>query len=511
MNEPDFAAFWRSSPDINAVTDWQGNVRECNETARRFGISPGARVPGLHRHAWVALVQVLAAARRHATVPRDVSGVALEGGVRTFSVAAYPVGVDRIAWVGHDVTADRRREATLAKTVGRDSLTGLPDRIVWRDRLDQALRRTRRSHKGVGLMYLDLDDFKQVNDQFGHAFGDEVLREVARRILGAMRPSDTVARLGGDEFVILCEDVPDVALLDELGDRVSRAIGQQPFSALGATTALTCSVGVTYADAVTTDIETFIRATDLAMYEAKRSGRGLQRRAEPESDIGQRAGMQRALANKTLPLRAQSITEHSGGALIGYAIEGAFAGARNAAALLRAVEEDPMYASALCQLELDVGLKLLETHEGATLQLRVPMRAVADPALIAALYRRVFDAGFDPKVLMLLIEPMGGRAERVLLELRRSGSPVQFALAAFGRYPIDLGVLEALAPQVCELDARLAAKHPLAFATAQQVVRSIGARVQCASGGELEVPAVDLIRWLPGELLQPAGMLTMKI
>ncbi|HEY5335294.1 MAG TPA: GGDEF domain-containing protein [Mycobacteriales bacterium] len=148
-----------------------------------------------------------------------------------------------------------------------DPLTGLANRTLLLDRLEHALGRTERRPETIAVLYLDLDGFKEVNDNHGHHVGDQVLIEVGQRLLALVRSTDTVARLGGDEFVILCEQIAGgQAELDALADRVRAAVaGLQPGGRGGT---VSVSVGTVLA-APGFDTEAMLRAADAAMYAAK--------------------------------------------------------------------------------------------------------------------------------------------------------------------------------------------------------------------------------------------------
>jgi diguanylate cyclase (GGDEF)-like protein/PAS domain S-box-containing protein len=157
-----------------------------------------------------------------------------------------------------------------------DPLTGLPNRNSLNDRLANALTRASRSHDPVALLFMDLDGFKRVNDDFGHAAGDDVLREVARRLQLAVRATDVVARFGGDEFVVLLEtevrdDTPELicqrifALLQE------PCVFKQGQAQIGA------SIGIAQHPPLTNQPEELLKRADAAMFEAKRSGKGCVR------------------------------------------------------------------------------------------------------------------------------------------------------------------------------------------------------------------------------------------
>ncbi|HUL95091.1 MAG TPA: diguanylate cyclase [Usitatibacter sp.] len=152
-----------------------------------------------------------------------------------------------------------------------DSVTGLPNRTLLADRLGQALSRARRDRSGVAVLLFDLDGFKAVNDTWGHAAGDRVLAEVARRSRGAVRASDTVGRLGGDEFLaILPEASLDGALA--VAEKLREALAA-PYPLEGATAHLSASVGVSLFPDHGDDGEALQRTADAALYQAKREGR----------------------------------------------------------------------------------------------------------------------------------------------------------------------------------------------------------------------------------------------
>jgi diguanylate cyclase (GGDEF)-like protein len=162
-----------------------------------------------------------------------------------------------------------RGEQRVRHEAVHDPLTGLANRTLFRDRLAQALARSKRSGGAIGLLFVDLDDFKHVNDAHGHAAGDEVLVELGRRLQAAVRPSDTVARLGGDEFVVLCEQV-DVRSAVALGQRLQEAI-RLPVTVSGTVHDLSASIGIALGQ---TDPDVLLGNADSALYRAKAQGGG---------------------------------------------------------------------------------------------------------------------------------------------------------------------------------------------------------------------------------------------
>jgi diguanylate cyclase (GGDEF)-like protein len=149
-----------------------------------------------------------------------------------------------------------------------DPLTGLANRVLFQDRLQQALRLGSREKHGVAVMIMDLDRFKEINDTLGHQSGDFVLKEAARRLETALRETDTIARLGGDEFALLLPKVPDPAVCLNVADKVSHALNQ-PFLVQGLTLDVRASIGIAMFPEHGRDTQTLVQRADIAMYLAK--------------------------------------------------------------------------------------------------------------------------------------------------------------------------------------------------------------------------------------------------
>jgi diguanylate cyclase (GGDEF)-like protein len=178
------------------------------------------------------------------------------------------------AVVAHeDITERRLAEEAAAHLALHDPLTGLPNRRLLRDRLEHALARAAREGLDVAVLYLDLEGFKAVNDEFGHEAGDRLLVAFAGRLRGCLRGSDTAARLGGDEFVLVLEGVRGGGDVLALAERIARAL-EEPFSVGGTEAALTASMGVALSTHPHERPEELVRLADLAMYRAKREGKG---------------------------------------------------------------------------------------------------------------------------------------------------------------------------------------------------------------------------------------------
>ncbi len=191
----------------------------------------------------------------------------------------YNSHAEFIGYVGQclDVTADKETAAELERLAYHDGLTDLPNRALLLDRVGQAIR-TRKRHGGVGaLFFVDIDEFKQINDLYGHTRGDQVLMDVARRLGGLVRDTDTVARLGGDEFLVLIPEIgPNVEAARShaltLADKLRRAM-ETPFDFDEHQHLGTASIGLTLFAGKIDNAEGLVREADIAMYQAKRAGR----------------------------------------------------------------------------------------------------------------------------------------------------------------------------------------------------------------------------------------------
>jgi diguanylate cyclase (GGDEF)-like protein/PAS domain S-box-containing protein len=172
-----------------------------------------------------------------------------------------------------DVTEQKRTQDELVRSAFQDPLTGLPNRIVFMDRLDRLLRHSkRRAGDRFAVLFLDLDNFKQVNDRHGHIVGDQLLVAVARRLEACVREEDTVARIGGDEFGILLETIPDGLTVTVVVDRIRDALAQ-PVAAEGLDMGTTASIGIALSASGYDLAEDLLRDADAAMYRAKAAGR----------------------------------------------------------------------------------------------------------------------------------------------------------------------------------------------------------------------------------------------
>lgn len=198
------------------------------------------------------------------------------GEPRCFNVVYTPLhdgdGTLGVLVSAHDITALQTAQSQLERIAHHDPLTGLPNRILLDIILQRSLKQANREGGQVAVMFIDLDRFKAINDSLGHAAGDEVLRQAASRLLGALRDSDSLARVGGDEFVAVLTGVKDPANLSQVASKLMDAVSR-PFELGGEQAQLSCSIGISLYPDDAGSADELLTNADTAMYEAKEQGR----------------------------------------------------------------------------------------------------------------------------------------------------------------------------------------------------------------------------------------------
>jgi diguanylate cyclase (GGDEF)-like protein/PAS domain S-box-containing protein len=216
-----------------------------------------------------------------------------------------------------DISDRMRAQEKLVRRAVTDPLTGLLNRLVLEDRLEQALARCRRDGTQVGIVFIDLDQFKSLNDVFGHEAGDEVLRQLAGRLSDAIRDGDTAVRLGGDEFVVLCERDVDLAGVQSLAARLQSELSR-PYDLAWGQASVSCSFGLTIGSGP--DAASLLHQADAAMYRSKREGRSrinVDRAVQAVAlhDLALETELVRAVREGELRIHYQPIVQLSDGAL----------------------------------------------------------------------------------------------------------------------------------------------------------------------------------------------------
>jgi diguanylate cyclase (GGDEF)-like protein len=226
-------------------------------------------------------------------------------------------------WVAtqEDITERRRAEQQVAHLAHYDALTDLPNRVSFREQLQRELERTRRGEQ-LAVLYIDIDEFKSVNDSLGHPAGDELLKAVASRLRSCIRETDFVARLGGDEFAIVQTGIKQPSDVVELVKRIYEAI-REPHECLGHQIATDASIGIALAPNDGTELDQLLKCADLAMYGAKADGRRTYRFFEPQMDACVRArrtlelDIRQAIAEGAFELHYQPIVNLGSNEIVG--------------------------------------------------------------------------------------------------------------------------------------------------------------------------------------------------
>ena len=368
-----------------------------------------------------------------------------------------------------DVSDRKRMEGELERLALFDPLTDLPNRALFGDRLRQVLARRNRT-MATAVYFLDVDRFKRINDSLGHAAGDEVLREVARRLRGVLRPEDTIARFGGDEFTILCESVGGVLEAVGVADRLQRPL-RQPLRAGGAELRLSASIGVALVEpGEPVDGERLIEDADAAMYRAKERGgartelfdAAMRDRAVEALAIEQE--LQRALENGELRLFYQPAVDLSSGTLVGAEAlvrwEHPERGLLTPDKFLHVAEETGLIVPMGAWVVEEACRRLAAWRarpEGAALRLSINLgaRELTHPDAVTTVLGAVRRSGLDPSALTIEVTESTAMADRdtgfrALRDL--SGEGVRVAIDDFGTGYSSLDQLRRMPVDVVKVD-----------------------------------------------------------
>jgi diguanylate cyclase (GGDEF)-like protein/PAS domain S-box-containing protein len=307
--EERFSALVQHSADVTVIVANDGTISYASpsatavrgHTAEDLVGSPGIQL--VHTDDRLTAVRLVTAVRESGgSATAELRFAHADGSLRDFEVVATNLlaqpAVGGIVLNCHDVTDLKALERQLRQLAFHDALTGLANRALLVDRMGHALERAGRRNQSIGVLVLDLDDFKVVNDSLGHHAGDALLKHVGTRITSALRTGDTAARLGGDEFAVLLEDVSSEAEALTVANKLIDAV-RVPLEVAGREVAVGLSVGVVLSSRASDSVDDLLRQADLALYRAKTEGKGtaavfdpsletrVQERLEIESDLRQ--------------------------------------------------------------------------------------------------------------------------------------------------------------------------------------------------------------------------------
>jgi diguanylate cyclase (GGDEF)-like protein len=363
-------------------------------------------------------------------------------------------------------------ELELAHQALHDSLTGLPNRALFIDRLEQALVRTQRNPSPVAVLFLDIDSFKLINDSLGHDAGDQLLMELAGRLAGVVRPSDTVARFGGDEFTILCDHVSSSYDVMAIANRVAEAVNL-PFTLGGHEVFVTASVGIAFAKGDRDDPALLVRNADAAMYRAKEKGGARYEvfdqlmRARATKRLELQSDLHRALRRGELRLEYQPEVDLRSGAVMG--VEALLRWDHPVRGLLPAGEfialaEQTGLIGPIGTWVIEEACERLHSWEqewsgsAPTVAVNISPRELAEPDLLHSVRAALASSGASPERLCLEITERGAMEDaesvvQTLSALKRLG--VQLAIDDFGVGQSSLGYLSRFPVDVLKIDRSL--------------------------------------------------------
>jgi diguanylate cyclase (GGDEF)-like protein/PAS domain S-box-containing protein len=397
--------------------------------------------------------------------------VRADGYVRWLLVDAVPVknddgSVREVVSSFTDVTDRKKAEQELQRQTLQDHLTGLPNRVLLLDRLEQGIRTSRRLSMPLALLVMDLDRFREVNDSLGHEAGDVLLRETADRVHADLRDTDTVARLGGDEFAMLLPGTDEDGAV-RVAQKVVASL-QRPFEVNGAVLEVSASIGISLCPRHGEDVQTLLRRADIAMYAAKRSTEGFAvyaDRAEDDEGSNQLALMaelRHGLSHDEVTVMYQPIVSMESRAATrvealarwrhrerGLVPPAEFIPLAERSGLVRSLFEHVLVTTLRqCQAWQGLGLPL----QGAV---NLSMRNLLDPELVPSVARALERTGARPELVgleitesMLMADPQ--RAMRAVEGLRSLG--VQLAIDDFGVGYSSLAYLQRLPAYAVKID-----------------------------------------------------------
>jgi diguanylate cyclase (GGDEF)-like protein/PAS domain S-box-containing protein len=373
-------------------------------------------------------------------------------------------GVRELVSVTRDISERKQAEIELSHAALHDSLTGLPNRALFLDRLGLALRRTERRSGSVAVLFCDLDRFKVVNDSLGHDAGDRLLVDVAGRIVTALRPADTVARFGGDEFTILCEDIAGEIEAATIAQRIVDVF-RDPFLLEDGEVFLATSVGIAIARGNDDRAEDLIRDADAAMYRAKERGKGRYEifdeamRADAVARLETESALRRAVERGELRLHYQPEVDLATGAVRGFEAlvrwDHPARGLLGPNAFIPLAEETglivPIGEWVLREAATEAARWATASSEPLTLSVNLSARQLAQQDLVAMVRRAMAETGIDPATLCLEITESavmesGSATTAQLRALKSLG--IRLAIDDFGtgfsslahlrRFPVDV-------------------------------------------------------------------------
>lgn len=375
-----------------------------------------------------------------------------------------------------DITERKQAEEHLAHQAFHDGLTGLPNRVLFLDRLEHALTRAARRQAAAAVLFLDLDGFKAVNDGLGHDAGDELLLQVAHRLQGCLRAQDTVARLGGDEFTILLEEIGATRETTDLAERILTQLGR-PLALRGKEVTVSASIGIAISGPGQASGADLLRDADMAMYRAKQTGKARYEVFDAGMSAAGRDGLETAadlrlaLERGELTVYYQPHVELATGRLVG--LEALVRWQHPERGLIAPAQFLPMAEQT--GLIVPLGRWVLEEacrqgrvwqeqyphHPGLTMSVNLSVREVQQADLVEAVSRIVRATGITPAQLKLEITESAVRGDilatsATLQQLKELG--IQLVIDDFGTSFSSLNYLKQFPVDSLKIDRTFVAR-----------------------------------------------------
>jgi diguanylate cyclase (GGDEF)-like protein len=313
--------------------DSDARIVLCNQRyLEMYNLSPDVVKPGCHFRDLIAhrketgsfpgnVDEFCASVLRNVAQNRATNSILETTDGRSIQIVNQPLANGGWVATQEDITERRRADQQITHLAHYDALTDLPNRALFSKRLEHELERTNGGEQ-LAVLYIDIDEFKSVNDSLGHPAGDELLKAVASRLRSCVRDTDFVARLGGDEFAIVQAGIKQRSDVEELVKRIYEAI-REPYECLGHQVATDASVGIALAPDDGTDLDQLLKSADLAMYGAKADGRRTYRFFEPEMDARVEArrtlelDIRQAIADGAFDIHYQPIVNFGSNEIVG--------------------------------------------------------------------------------------------------------------------------------------------------------------------------------------------------
>jgi diguanylate cyclase (GGDEF)-like protein/PAS domain S-box-containing protein len=390
---------------------------------------------------------------------------------------------------GRDVSERKQFETQLAHHAFHDPVTNLANRVLFKDRVEHALNRALRDAKTVGLMFIDLDDFKTINDSLGHAAGDVLLKQVAQRLSDTVRPNDTVARFGGDEFAILLEDVQTAQDAADMADRILQAL-DAPVRIDHTDTYAHASIGICLSQpgASSEASEELLRNADVAMYMAKRNSKGSYRIFEPAMHdrvlerLELRADLQKAMDTGQLEVHYQPLMRLNDG--IVYGVEALLRwqhpqrGNVSPAQFIPLAEDTGLIIpigrwvlNEACRQAVSLHTRF-PVQPPLTMSVNLSVKQLQHDRIVEDVHRAISDSGIDPACLVLEITEsvLIADAELAIARLHELKSlGVRLAMDDFGTGYSSLSYLSSFPVDILKMDR--------SFLTSDKVVSGLAAAI----------------------------------